>query len=168
MNRTGVKSDPSKCMKATEDFLAVVLYGHIVAAAKEIITELEGSSYTCQDIAKLIMKRHITFNLCSSDGNMYPKGSSYGYAVDLLSLGMLWHSFHDAIKEGDGDRIIIHWKFLLIVFKASGRQNYANKAFNFLVQIVLLFPRKVAKLKRNRTINTVAIITSLMIYTWNT
>jgi len=86
MNRTGVKSDPSKCTKATEDFLAAVLYGHIVAAAKKIITELERSSYTCQDIAKLIVKWHISFNSCFSDGNMYPKGSSYGYAVDLFSL----------------------------------------------------------------------------------
>jgi len=71
---------------------------------------------------------------------------------------MLWHSFHDSIKEGDGDRIIIHWKFLLKVFKASGRRNYTIEAFHLLAQIVLFSPRKVAELKWNRTINTVGRI----------
>ena len=79
------------------------------------------------------------FNFCSSDGNMCPKGSNYGYAVDILSLGVLWYSFHDAIKEGDvatdGDRITVHQKFLLITFKISGWQNYASEAFILLAQI---------------------------------
>ena len=56
MNRIVVKSDPFKCMKAA---IAVVLYGHIVEAAKEIITEMEDNSYTCLDIAKNIVKRHV-------------------------------------------------------------------------------------------------------------
>ena len=25
------------------------------------------------------------------------------FATELLSLGLLWHGFHDAVKEGNGD-----------------------------------------------------------------
>ena len=53
-------------------------------------------------------------------GDMYPKGSGNSYAVYFLSLGMLWHSFHNVIKENDGDHIIGHQNFLLTVFKTPG------------------------------------------------
>ena len=33
------------------------------------------------------------------------------YAVDILTLGLLWHGFKDATKEGDGDWIILYYKF---------------------------------------------------------
>ena len=25
------------------------------------------------------------------------------FVIELLSLGLLWHGFHDAVKEGNGD-----------------------------------------------------------------
>ena len=33
----------------------------------------------------------------------------------LLSLGLLWHGFHDFVREGDGERILRYWKFLCVV-----------------------------------------------------
>jgi len=41
------------------------------------------------------------------------------YAAELLSLGLLWHAFHDAVREGDGERILRHWKFMLVIFKST-------------------------------------------------
>ena len=38
LNRTSVPNDPAQNMKATEDFLTVVLFSHIVAAAKSVVT----------------------------------------------------------------------------------------------------------------------------------
>ena len=58
----------------------------------------------------------------------------YVYATELLSLGLLWHGFHDSIREGDGDRILRYWKMLLIVFKSSNNHNYAKEAVNILLQ----------------------------------
>ena len=29
----------------------------------------------------------------------------YLYSTEFLSLALIWHGFHDAIKEADGDRI---------------------------------------------------------------
>ena len=76
--------------------------------------------------------------------------------TDLLSSGLLWHGFHDAIREGDGDRIIVYWKFLMVVFRSEWHYNYmyTNEALKLIVQSVVLSPRKVAELKWSRSINT--------------
>ena len=58
----------------------------------------------------------------------------YVYATELLTLGLIWHGFHDSIKEGDGDRILIYWKFLLIIFKVAKCYNYAKEAVYLLLQ----------------------------------
>ena len=50
------------------------------------------------------------------------------YAVDLLTLSLIWHGFHVSTKEGDGDLIIHYWKLLLIIFKASDKRNYGKEA----------------------------------------
>ena len=142
-------------MKAAEDFITVVLYGHVIAAVKQIIAARD-QPYTIQDIAHELVSKYISFNLYQSPNQPDPatKGTSYAYAVNVLTLGMLWHTFHDAVREGDGDRIIRCWRFLLLVFKHSGRKNYSIEAFNLLAQMIKLSPRKVAELKWNRTINT--------------
>ena len=63
--------------------------------------------------------------------------------------------FVDATREGDGDRIIRDWKFLLPLFKSSGRTNYSVEAFTLLVQNYYLFsPRKATQLAWSRTVNT--------------
>ena len=46
--------------------------------------------------------------------------------------------FRDAVKEGDGDRIVLYWKLLLPVFKQQGHHNYAKEAFVFLPQTLFL------------------------------
>ena len=40
------------------------------------------------------------------------------YDLQVLNLGLLWHGFNDLIREGDGDRILTYYKFILNVFKA--------------------------------------------------
>ena len=51
-----------------------------------------------------------------------------GYAIELLTLGLLYVEFTDAVKEGDG-RVHRCWKFMLPLFKVSGRTNYTIEAF---------------------------------------
>ncbi len=53
-----------------------------------------------------------------------------------MTLGLLLFEFKDAIKEGDGDRCLCLWKYFLLVFKASGRKNYAKEAFHLLIQSI--------------------------------
>lgn len=54
------------------------------------------------------------------------------YAKETLSLGMIYHEFKDAIKEGDGTRVLRCWKYFLLYFCATGHTDYCIEAFNFL------------------------------------
>ena len=47
------------------------------------------------------------------------EGTAYDYACEVLSLGLFSFDFKDAVREGDGDHIFKHWKYLLLLFKAS-------------------------------------------------
>ena len=38
------------------------------------------------------------------------------YACDFLTIGMIWMGFHEAIREGDGERVMVYWKFFLPCF----------------------------------------------------
>jgi L1 cell adhesion molecule like protein len=79
----------------------------------------------------------------------------YDYAKDTLVLGLLLMEFNDSIREGDGDRIIRCWKFLLPLFKSTGRTKYSVEAVTLLAQYYYLFsPRMAAQMAWSRTINT--------------
>ena len=76
------------------------------------------------------------------------------YAKEVFSMGLLYFEFHDAIKEGDGDRLLRCWKYLFVIFKASQRTNYSIEAFNLLCQVhYYLSPQMVHQLKYSRFIN---------------
>jgi len=156
INRTAIKSDPSKNMKATEDFLTVVLHGYIVAGATKLMEDELSRVFTCRDVAKRLVRKWIKITLSSSSTETpAPNGTDYSYALDIMSLGLLWHGFHDAVREGDGDRIIRYWRFLMPVFKLTGCRNYALEAFKLLNQTMVMSPRQVTELKWGRTVNTV-------------
>ena len=40
----------------------------------------------------------------------------FNYQCDLMDHGLLYMNFIDAVAEGDGDRIIRCWNFLLLRF----------------------------------------------------
>ena len=64
----------------------------------------------------------------------------HAYACDVLSLGLLYMEFQDAIREGDGLRIQRCWKYMLLIYKASNRSNYSIEAFATLANIQIVLP----------------------------
>ena len=77
------------------------------------------------------------------------------YACDVLTLGLLWMGFHDATQEGDGERVMKHWKTLLPIFKTGGRKNYSIEDVNIQLQrFYLLSPWQAAQLVWSHFINT--------------
>ena len=38
--------------------------------------------------------------------------SVYAYAVDILTMGLLWYGFQDAGREGDADRIVMYYSYI--------------------------------------------------------
>jgi L1 cell adhesion molecule like protein len=76
------------------------------------------------------------------------------YAKEVLSLGLLLMEFTDAVREGDGERIIRCWKYFLLLFKSSERTNYSVEAFNLLLELeYVMTPRMRQQLTWERTIN---------------
>jgi len=143
-------------MKATEDFLCVVLFGHIIAAANVCIDEMYGdcrSQINCNEVAKALVKKFVKASL-EGDATEVPDDSVYAYATDLLSSCLLWHGFHDAIREGDGNRIMTYWKFLMVIFRKERHYNYSNEALKLTMQSMILPPRKAMELKWSRCVNT--------------
>lgn len=87
----------------------------------------------------------------TSDGN---QDYVLNYTCHLLGMCLFSRNFHDASKEGDGERLIRCWKFLLLHFKVDHRVKYALEAFNLLAQVNCLLPaHKAHQLIWNRTCN---------------
>jgi predicted neuraminidase len=60
------------------------------------------------------------------------------YTCELLTLGLVWHAFPDASKEGDGKWILKVFKCLMLIFKKS---SYAKKTMTLMI---LVYERKAA------------------------
>lgn len=152
IHRTNVPTTPDKNMNAAEDFLLLMLHAHTVAGAKTI--QALNPVESVQDLAKLILANYTHFPRFSS-GDLEPNiDKVHLYATELLTLSLMWHCFHDAIREGDGERIIRCWRFFLVLFKSTNHRNYAKEAVNLLVQYYTLSDRQKAQLLWSRCINT--------------
>ena len=80
--------------------------------------------------------------------------TAYEYTREVLSLGLLFLNFKDAVREGDGDRVLLMWKYFMLIFKASGCKNYAAEAFSLLSQYHITLPPNLAEqLKWSRFVN---------------
>ncbi len=158
INRTSVPTDPCDNMNSAEDYFLLLVHTHAIAAAKEILSYTSMDSVS--DLAKAITTNftyvsHLDFSQQTTEKQKTVDDSVHLYAVELLTLGLLWHGFHDAIKEGDGERIMRYWKFLLILFKSTNHPNYAKEAVNLLLQYNYLFSeRQKSQLLWSRCVNT--------------
>ena len=76
------------------------------------------------------------------------------YAEEVITLGLIYSEYSDAIREGDGDRVMRIWKFLMLIFKAAQRKNYACEAFNLLAQQKFILSQRLSQqVKWSRFIN---------------
>ena len=75
------------------------------------------------------------------------------YARELLTLGLIWLQFYDAVKEGDDDRILLAWKIMIPLFEATNHTNYLKEAVNLVLQ-AKTFSGKAGQLLWSRCINT--------------
>ncbi len=161
--RTSIPNDPDQNMKGCEDFLYIILCSHIVAAADEIENSCD-ETLTIKIISGLIVDKYVNFLSDKNHGIIGDEDDEevkeddedgdevHSYASEVLSLALIWHSYHDAVKEGDGERVMMIWKYLLIIFSRTGRTNYTKEVLIQLLQNNYLFSER--KLKWDRFVNT--------------
>jgi len=84
-----------------------------------------------------------------------PKNDSVlEYAKEIFSLGLLLMEFIDSIKEGDGERILRCWKYMLLYFKVSHKVKYSIEAFHLLAHYHYIYSERLCRqLLCSRTIN---------------
>ena len=175
INRRNVTKKPKENVNASEDFLEIVTIGHILTA---VMSYLKMSSLddmpssdivphdiwmeddnvrrqVLEEISQHIVNTHIDLALTFKQPSSI-QGTVYDYACEALSLGLLAMDYKDAVREGDGEHITdLLWKYLMLLFKASGRKNYAIEGLTLLSQCKLILPPNLAEqVKWSRFVNT--------------
>lgn len=160
-----VKSD----MNASEDFFELIVTGHVIACVMELLGMSSVDAIPTSDIipspedawmkddsermsilnevSSRIVDRCVDLSTTFSDSQVHLRNSTqtptdtvYAYSCETLSLGLLFLEFKYVIREGDGDRVKRLWKYFLLLFKASGRKNYAIEAVTMLTQYHITLP----------------------------
>ena len=83
-----------------------------------------------------------------------PSFTVYKYTKEVLSLGLLYLNFKDAIREGYRECVLRIWKYFLLLFRAIKHTTYAMEALTFLTQCFVTLPENLAEqIKLSRFIN---------------
>ena len=170
---------PKNDVNACEDFLEIITSGLIVASAlttlkltstddtpgTDVLPEAESlwikpdtERREClKRLCRQVYDKFVSFKYNNADSSPEVADTDDGvcqYSVQLLRLGCFYLEYSDAIREGDGGRVLRCWKYLLPIFFAAGNRNYACEAANLLVQhFYTLPPRLSAQLIWSRFIN---------------
>ena len=163
INRRNVTKDPTKNFNACDDFLIDVIEAHVISAFTELCSDFDPNTEWMQSDAErkqrlLELSQGIVEKLFDFSYNGSRRTASgdnvQEYAIQLLSQGLFYLELSDCIREGDGERILRCWRYLLPIFFSSGRTNYANEALNMIFQHdYALSPRHAQQLLWSRCIN---------------
>ena len=108
------------------------------------------------NLSKRVVEKYIS--CCFQSPHKKSNDGVNEYTRNLLSIGCIYLLFKDAIKEGDGRRVLQYYRYLLPIFINSGRRNYANEAFNLLCQYHHDLPAQQAEqLVWSRFVNTTGV-----------
>ena len=114
--------------------------------------DIESRKKTLDAVCNQVVKEFVEFSFHYET----PKGDDAvtSYAKKLLGLGCFYLEYRDAIKEGDGLRVLRCWRYLLPIFYGTGRTNYSCEVLNMLHQELTLPPRLASQLIWSRFVNT--------------
>ena len=179
LNRCNVPKKPKKNFDACSDFFIEAVNNLLLVASLEILkmeclddtpsadilpnvdmlwTETkERRKEVIEEVCGNIIDKVVSFSL--TEEKEKKQDMVYDYTTKVLSVGMFYLEFCDAIKEGDGERVLRCWKFLLPLFKGAGRKNYSLEALYFLYQYYFeLPPQQAEKLLWSRFVNTHGVV----------
>lgn len=82
-------------------------------------------------VAKIIVDEMVDLSLTFKMTKEF-LGHILEYSGDVILLGLLYMHYRDSINKGDGLRVILSWKYMPLLFKATNRRNYAIEAVQTL------------------------------------
>ena len=94
-----------------------------------------GENYDLSQVAKLVVSLYT--DVSPDHTPTHSSDQVQDYAKEILTLGLLWYGFKDAIR----DRVMLYWRYFLLFFKAYGGKNYSCEAVKLLFSDKTLSPR---------------------------
>ncbi len=169
LGRTNVVQRPLDNFNACDDFFVLVVHAHILAAAMKMlgisdVNEIPSSSpfpglevewmesaesrkKMLHSVSSKIVEKFINldFNVQSEETcDVDSSDEVFAYAKGILSLGCFYLEYSDSIREGDGERVLRCWRYLLPMFHSSRRNNYALESLHVLFQHDFSLPPRLA------------------------
>ena len=139
---------------------------HVVNQVPELSTEAPTSNeLKCRECGKSYIRPHALRNHEQEKHGITPASSSashssegedriYNYTHQLLVLLLLRANHNNAIKLGDGQRLLRLYKYFMLFFKVSSCPKYAIAMLHLQAQVnCLLSPRMSYSLTWNRFVN---------------
>ena len=111
-------------------------------------------------VSQALVSKLVDFNFLASLTTKKPKQQQqsedevYKYTNQALSLGLFYMEYLDAVHEGDGLRVQRCWRYLLPIFRATGRKNYSLEALYMLYASHFSSPRLSHQILWSRFVNT--------------
>ena len=144
---------PLADFNACDDFFELVVRCHLLVAAMEVLgmNDLDGEpsaeaipnaedvwtlstderKMILQSIVSKIIHCYTNISYNAESRVMLPGDGIHAYAKQLLTVGCLYLEMADGIREGDGDRVVRCWRYLLPIFVGVGRKNYALESLEY-------------------------------------
>ena len=161
LGRIAVLKEPKKDVNATIDLLEVVVKGHWIACACDVLgiasmdaeitlpAELDKARpkdqlHYIQGIAQKVVDRLTLVESAFERRDAKTTDDSvdkvYNYTRTLCHFGAPIIEFRDAWGEGDGDRVLRCWRLFLPHFRAYGRTKYSLEALRVQIQTNAVLP----------------------------
>ena len=100
------------------------------------------------------LRRHVEETHRGNENSSQNDGT-FNYSCQVLCMCFIAYDFTNARKLGDGERIIMLVKYMMLYFKALGKVKYAYQCLRLLAQVnCFLTPREAANVVWNRFSNT--------------
>ena len=172
---------PLDGFNACDDFFVLVVKSHVLAATMQLlvmtdVTEIpsspqfpglqdvwmdpaESRKKLLHSICLQVIDEFVDFRFNLPDGgneavDPESKDGVLAYAKGILALGCFYLEYSDGIREGDGERVLRCWRYMLPMFHSSRRNNYALESLYLLFQHDFsLSPRQAIELIWSRFVN---------------
>ena len=125
INRRNVTAKPKKDFNAHDDFFTLIVTGYVLGAAMEILGMENLEDDPCgpilppevwmhdkrdradilKSVAGVMVNKYIDLSMFQEEEKQ-PIDRVQGYAKELLTLGLFYLEYSDAIQEGDGLRVL--------------------------------------------------------------